>query len=140
MYYVIKRIGTKEYKISEGEIISLPITLALPCDLIKMSIDEETKKEKYEVVLRKRINSNEDFSNEIPIYDAKDKCINSEIVTRIYDNEDYAREVCHESNMRKLIVKALGSREHFNDIKHDYENLINSFYEKMDEKVLYRKK
>ena len=47
MYYVIKRIGTKEYKISEGEIISLPITLALPCDLIKMSIDEETKKEKY---------------------------------------------------------------------------------------------
>ena len=139
MYYVAKKIRTREYELSEGEIISLPITIALPCDLIKMDIDQETKMEQYEIVLRKGFNkSNNSFHSIDPIYE-NNQCINSEVVNSIFESEEVLRRLCYESNMRMLLVQTLGNRDYYNDLREQYHNEINSYYDQLEEKILIRR-
>ena len=140
MYYVAKKIRTKEYELSKGEVISLPITLALPCDLINMDVDNETRMEKYEIVLKKEFNkSNDCFNTSVPIYDDRDKCINSEIVDSIYEGEEELKRLCYEANMRMLLVQTLGNRDYYNDLREQYHNEINSYYDQLESKVLVKK-
>lgn len=140
MYYVKKNIGNKEYQIDEATKIILPFYLALPCDLVKMDIDSETKKEQYEVVLKKVFDKNSNkFNSSVSIYDENDRCINSEVVDSIYENVEELKRLCYESNMRMLIVQTLGQREYYNDLREQYNNEINNYYEQLEEKVLIRR-
>lgn len=134
MYYVKKNIGNKEYQIDEVNKVILPFYLALPCDLIKMNIDNETGKENYEVILKHSFN-NDKFNSSLSIYDENNNCINSEIFNEIYDDIDEVKKICHDSNMRMLIVQTLGNRECFNELREQYISEINKYYELLEVKI-----
>ena len=136
MYYVKKNIGNKEYQVDEARKIILPFYLAIPCELIKMNIDNETGKEQYEVVLKKVFDKNNNrFNSSLSIYDENDRCINSEIVDEIYENVDKIKELCYDSNMRMLTVQTLGNRECFNELREQYNDEINNYYEQLESKI-----
>ena len=136
MYYVRKNIGSKEYQVDKSRKIILPFYLAIPCELIKMNIDNETGKEQYEVVLKKVFDKNNNrFNSSLSIYDENDRCINSEIVDEIYENVDKIKELCYDSNMRMLTVQTLGNRECFNELREQYNDEINNYYEQLESKI-----